>query len=88
MSDPFTGGTGLALQEVAKKVRRMRPGPRCLIARLRETLPADDVELLNGWLASDETGAWIARALREAGINVSQSTVNYHRRGDCACEAP
>ena len=63
-------------------------GPRCGIAVLMETMPADDLATLTAWLADKSIqGSTIARNLTAEGYEVKADKLRHHRKGDCSCGA-
>lgn len=69
----------------------MKPKPagsmRCKIATIFEQLDSEDRELLDQFLADEETWSsnGLANGLRERGVFVSVHTILKHRKGLCAC---
>lgn len=63
-------------------------GSRCTMAKLLESLTDPDRDALVKAMGSEMPGQAIARALRAAGHEISGTTVQRHRRGDCRCEKP
>lgn len=66
-------------------------GPTCSIARVRDSLDADDAHTLDAWLADRAavTSARIAAALRTfPGITdpPARHTIDRHRRQECRCD--
>ena len=65
----------------------------CKIGKLLQTdqLPLEDKKYLSTILDTPEndpnrvTNAALARVLREEGFDISDSSVDRHRRGDCSC---
>lgn len=64
----------------------LRPGPKCRVALLRANLDKKDLAVLEDALASAgvSTSA-IVTALRSEGHDIARSSIERHRRGDCAC---
>lgn len=61
-------------------------GGTCTVALLLTTLTPDDTQWLRTVLADPyETSAGIARTLNTEGHRASQTALQRHRRGDCAC---
>lgn len=74
----------MALKDRTPTVRH--PGPRCVVGKLLQRLPADDREVLAGWLDDrDLSAAAIERELVDDGHDVKQGSIAYHRRGGCRC---
>ncbi len=63
----------------------------CLISRLEKTLDEQNLEKLQGWLASDEHSSTITRALKVflsdigSDESVAANAVSNHRIGRCSC---
>lgn len=59
----------------------------CKIARILSELEAKDKQILTTALADrDKWGSLtLSRALRSRGIDLSDNTINKHRRGECRC---
>jgi hypothetical protein len=75
----------MGLKEALEASQRNRPGYRCGVCKLLDELPADDAEALRSALEDPHVqGAQIARALHAEGIDVSQHSVQRHRRQDCS----
>lgn len=72
------------------KSESRRPGPKCQVKDLYESLPAADAEQLDKVLADKAiTNPGIHRALvRRLGTENSPSlfSIGNHRRGNCRCE--
>jgi hypothetical protein len=74
----------MGLKEALAASTRQRPGYRCGVCKLLDDLPKDDADALREALADPQVqGAQIARALHAEGIDVSQHSVQRHRRQDC-----
>ena len=64
----------------------------CKVGTLLETLPPKDVDVLARILSVPESdparvpNSQIGKILREEGHDVSNSSVDRHRRGDCGCK--
>lgn len=68
---------------------KIRKGPRCGVAVLRDEIPADDVGAFDKTLLLPKERVptvFIVRRLRDAGFTVQTYTIDRHRNGDCACE--
>ena len=66
-----------------------KPEPKqgsCKVAQIRETLDKSDRDILDqaiddeGWAAKP-----LAKALKQLGIQISDTTVLRHRRRECCC---
>lgn len=78
---------------------RVIPGPKCAIARIRQSLEPEDQEALDqaiqmirsardSGLTQGQSGyncSWLQRNLTETGHQVSVLVVQKHVRGGCAC---
>jgi hypothetical protein len=65
---------------------RVRKGPRCGVAILRDELSPEDAKQLDQVLANKAvTTMAIIRRLRTAGLKPQEYPMNRHRRGDCMC---
>lgn len=61
-------------------------GPVCTVKMLSETFTPDDyADLLAAFSEPLVPTAAIWRALDQRGINVSQGSLQRHRRGECRC---
>jgi hypothetical protein len=59
----------------------------CKIASIRETLNESDRDILDKALNDDSWAAKpLAKALRQLGITVSDTTILRHRRRECICD--
>lgn len=68
---------------------KIRKGPRCGVAVLRDELPADDVGPFDKALLLPKERVptvMLVRRLRGAGYSIQPRSIDRHRNGDCACE--
>jgi hypothetical protein len=77
----------VSLSEAAIAVESNKPGPKCGVHVLRANLPADDRKLLDEWLPLDsgKTSTWISEVLVIDKHQISEFTIQRHRRGKCSC---
>lgn len=61
-----------------------RPRMICRGCRLEESLSPEDRKALQEAMASEMAGSLIAQALRDEGYEISDQTLQRHRRGRCA----
>lgn len=60
--------------------------PKCTIAKLVVSMPEHDLAAFAAALADENvTAVFLARAMRDEGYYVGESTIRRHRRGDCRC---
>lgn len=60
--------------------------PTCTIAKLSASMPEDDLAAFAKALADENvTASYLARAMRDEGYHVGDTTIRRHRRGDCRC---
>lgn len=67
--------------------KRGQQGPRCHTWLLLDSLPDDEREALAAALQPDSgwTASALSLLLREEGHHLSKSSIDRHRRGECAC---
>ena len=70
--------------------KRGRQGPRCHTWLLLESLVDDEREALAAALLPDSgwTSSSLSSLLRDEGHSLSKSSIDRHRRGECACPRP
>lgn len=61
-----------------------RPRTICRGCRLEASLDPEDLKALKEAMASEMSGSLIAQALRDEGYEISDQTLQRHRRGRCA----
>lgn len=71
------------LSEIAKLQRRR--GSKCSVPGAIAKLPTAKRRMLEAALESDLTATAISEWLRGLGVELSEWTVNRHRRGGCRC---
>lgn len=66
---------------------RVRPGTRCAIERLLDSLDGEERAAVETALRRDSgwSHAELARVLKAEGHEISQHTVGAHRNGQCGC---
>jgi hypothetical protein len=80
------------LQEL-ETARRHAGGTRCTVARLLDSMSAEEASALNHVIdRTDVYASQIARALTDNGHTISAGMVSHHRRrrrgGGCTCPLP
>jgi hypothetical protein len=74
----------MGLADALQATKATIKGPTCTMCTLLKELPADDRKALDAALVDlSFTGAAISRALKAEGYNISDMTVNRHRKADC-----
>ena len=74
------------LGEVEAEQGKYRPGLPCSVAAALESLPKEDAADLQAALESpDVYGTVISRVLKRRGLEISENTIQRHRRGACVC---
>ncbi len=71
------------LAEVAATLAPPAP-PRCKFAQIYETLDADDLAVVDDWLAV-RSAEEVARLFQQADMLVSGGLIRKHRTGRCSC---
>jgi hypothetical protein len=62
------------------------PASNCKFARLRDTLNADDRDVLDSAMGDTAfSSVHIGRALRSEGHQIAEDSVRRHRTGACSC---
>ena len=64
-----------------------KPGTRCAIAGVYAQLNEEDAQALHDAMAAKVAHVVIYRALAKHGVTVGRSSVERHRKGECACVA-
>ena len=74
----------MGLADKLQATKETPKGPICTLCTVLTVLAADDRKALEAALVDlSFTGAGISRALKAEGHNISDMTVNRHRRADC-----
>jgi hypothetical protein len=74
----------MVLADTLQTYKATIKGPTCTMCTLLKLLLADDRKALEAALIDPSfTGAAISRALKAEGHNISDMTVNRHRKADC-----
>lgn len=77
----------MALSDKAEAIDKAKPGPRCGIYQIRQTVSPSDNAWLDENLSPDSgrTSTWISEVLKADGHDISEFTVQRHRRRKCSC---
>lgn len=77
----------MTLSSKAAAIDQTKPGPRCGIYQLRRTLDTADNTWLDDVLPPDSgrTSVWISEVLKSDGHDISEFSVQRHRRRKCSC---
>lgn len=74
----------LDLEAMRQKSKPARP--RCTFGIVAEQLDADDLAVVDAAMSDPGiTGTAIAEVLRGEGHDITATTVQRHRRGECSC---
>ena len=76
----------MALADALATVLAIKPGPACRVSRLLDSLtPADRPDYVAALADDNLSCVTIVRAFGIEGHTIGRSSVERHRRGDCAC---
>lgn len=63
----------------------IRSGTVCRVAEVRQALVKDEQLELDAAIAGNFAATAICRALNKIGHEIGATSINRHRRGECAC---
>lgn len=75
----------MALKTAASKIDAKKPGPKCGMGIILNSLEIEDLEFFESMKESGRTGTYIADVFRQDGYDVSEFMVRRHIAGRCSC---